>query len=111
MGWDYASLSHAAKLSGGPEKLVEKLIRSGVIKGVVGMIPVAVGAYILGEKKPKIVAAIKEKKAEKDREIEATKSALIEGINEYDATHPEIVIHAEECVINQLVEEACVETE
>lgn len=38
--WNYAILSHMAKLNGGPEVLVEKLINSGVIKGRKSMLPI-----------------------------------------------------------------------
>ena len=37
--WDYAALSQAAKLEGGPEALVNHLLAQGISKGKVSMIP------------------------------------------------------------------------
>lgn len=51
-GWNYSSLAHTAKLSGGPEKYVDRLIRYGVQEGVkkghMDMIPAVVIAGVVG---------------------------------------------------------------
>lgn len=46
--WNYAILSHMAKLNGGPEVLVEKLINNGVLKGKKSMLPVVAGVSVMG---------------------------------------------------------------
>jgi len=33
MSWDYAELSKRAKVAGGPEKLVENIVKKGITKG------------------------------------------------------------------------------
>ena len=74
-----------AKVYGGPENLVNTLINSGKIK----MLPWVGAAFVGGIIVDKGVGYLKEKKKQHDAEVEAAKQALIQGINEYDITHPE----------------------
>lgn len=87
--WDYAKLSKLAKLSGGPEKLVQTITKSGVARGRRQMIPVIIGALFLGIALPPIVNYFKAKRLKSQAELEAAKAALIQGIKEYDASHIE----------------------
>lgn len=50
MSWNYADLSHFAKINGGPENAVRSIYLSGFNSGVVSMKPVivAVGAISFG---------------------------------------------------------------
>lgn len=83
--WEYAELSHMAKLNGGPDNLVKKLINSGKLK----MLPWVGVAFVGGIVVDKGVGYLMEKKKQHDAEVEAAKQALIQGINEYDAAHPD----------------------
>lgn len=51
-GWNYSDLVHAARLSGGPEKYVNKLIcfgfKEGVKRGHIEMIPLVIIAGAFG---------------------------------------------------------------
>ena len=82
--WEYAELSHMAKLNGGPDKLVKKLINSGKLK----MLPWVGVAFVGGIVVDKGLDYLMEKKKQHDAEVEVAKQALIQGINEYDAAHP-----------------------
>lgn len=81
--WDYAELSHMAKLNGGPENLVKTLINSGKLK----MLPWVGVAFVGGIVADKGVSHLREKKKQHDEKVEAAKQELIRGINEYDAAH------------------------
>lgn len=83
--WEYAELSHMAKLNGGPDKLVKKLINSGKLK----MLPWVGVAFVGGIVVDKGLDYLMEKKKQHDEEVEAAKQALIQGINEYDAAYPD----------------------
>lgn len=48
MEWDYANLSHMAKINGGPEALVESIEMGGVLAGRKQMLPVVVAALLVG---------------------------------------------------------------
>ena len=85
MAWNYAELSKMAKKSGGPEKLIELLIKSGEKKllpwvGVAffGGIAITVGVR-------KAIIYLKEKKTISPAEVESAKIELIQGIKDYDA--------------------------
>lgn len=89
--WDYAKLSKAAKEAGGPEKLVEQIASiskaEGQIDGIKKTTPwisVAVlGTWLITE----LVNYFKQKRKENHVALETAKQELIDGINEYDATH------------------------
>jgi len=94
--WNYAILSHMAKLNGGPEVLVEKLINSGVIKGRKSMLPIVAGASAMSFLVGAVIRPYGDKLMHKlfnnkytPEEIEDAKKELIEGIKEYDKTHPD----------------------
>lgn len=93
MAWDYAELSKAAKAAGGPEKLVEMIEAGGREKGRSSMWPwvglAATGASFLTAAVIKLVDHFKKKKAISQAAVEAAKAELIQGIKDYDATHPE----------------------
>lgn len=89
--WDYAELSKASKAAGGPEKYVELLEQVNKNAGKTEMLPwfgVAVfGASLLTAATIKVVDYFKSKK-KYQAEIENAKEEIINGIKEYDATHP-----------------------
>lgn len=89
--WDYAELSKAAKVAGGPEKYVETLELASKDAGRMGMLPwigvAAVGASLFTAATIKIVDYFKAKKMKNQAEIEKAKEEIINGINEYDAAH------------------------
>lgn len=81
--WDYAELSHLAKMNGGPENLVKKLVDSGKIK----MLPWVGVAFVGGIVVDKGIEYLMKKKKEHDAEVEVAKQELIQGIKEYDDAH------------------------
>ena len=97
MAWNYAELSKAAKKAGGPErflKLIEEGGKStGRIEGMAAMVPwIVVAAVGSSAVTAGIISLIDHFKAEKtlsQEAVEAAKSELIQGIKEYDVTHPE----------------------
>ena len=92
--WDYAELSKAAKVAGGPEKYVEMLERASRDAGKMEMLPwvgvVAVGASLLTVAAVKVVDFFKSKKRQNQEDIEAAKQEIIAGIKAYDAEHESI---------------------
>ena len=89
--WDYAELSKAAKMAGGPEKYVEILESASKDAGKMEMLPwigvAAVGASLLTVATIKVVDYFKEKRAKNQEAIESAKHEIIEGIKSYDAEH------------------------
>ena len=83
--WDYAALSQAAKLEGGPEALVNHLLTQGISKGKVSMIPWLFvtfgvgGAVTFG-----ITKGIEHLKKKQEEQLRKTKEELINGIKEYE---------------------------
>ena len=92
--WDYAELSKAAKVAGGPEKYVEMLERASRDAGKMDMLPwvgvAAVGASLLTVAAVKVVDFFKSKKRQNQEDIEAAKQEIIAGIKAYDAEHESI---------------------
>ena len=92
--WDYAELSKAAKVAGGPEKYVEMLERASRDAGKMEMLPwvgvAAVGASLLTVAAVKVVDFFKSKKRQNQEDIEAAKQEIISGIKAYDAEHESI---------------------
>ena len=86
--WNYAQLSQAAKLAGGPEQYVEALLAGGKALGRMQMVPwlavAGIGGSLLTCGGVKFAEHIKDKKEAK---IAIAKEQLIEGIKEYDAEH------------------------
>ena len=92
--WDYAELSKAAKVAGGPEKYVEMLERASRDAGKMEMLPwvgvAAVGASLITVAAVKVVDYFKSKKRQNQEDIEAAKQEIISGIKAYDAEHESI---------------------
>lgn len=86
--WNYAQLSQAAKIAGGPELYVEALIAGGKALGRMQMVPwlaaAGVGGSLLTFGGVKLAEHIK---AKKEAEIARAKEQLLEGIKMYDAEH------------------------
>jgi hypothetical protein len=91
--WDYAELSKAAKAAGGPEKYVDMLEQASKDAGKMEMLPwlgvAAVGASLLTAATIKVVDYFKSKKKKNEAEIEKAKEEIINGIKDYDDTHPD----------------------
>lgn len=91
--WDYAELSKAAKVAGGPEKYVKMLELKSKNAGKMEMLPwigaVAVGASLLTDTAIEVVNYFKAKKKKNEMEIAKVKEDIINGIKEYDAMHPD----------------------
>ena len=89
--WDYAELSKAAKMAGGPEKYVEMLETASRDSGKMEMLPwiglAAVGASLLTVATMKVIDYYKSKNSKNKKAIEVSKQEIIEGIKEYDAEH------------------------
>jgi carbamate kinase len=97
-GWNYSDLVHAARLSGGPEKYVNKLIcfglKEGVKRGHIEMIPLVIIAGALGSGVTylncKVYQALKKKErlSEMRSEISSIVAKVVvdekdEGVNSY----------------------------
>ena len=91
--WDYAELSKVAKAAGGPEKYVELLEKASKDAGKMEMLPwlgvAAVGASLLTAATIKVVDYFKSKKKKNEAKIEKAKKEIINGIKDYDDTHPD----------------------
>lgn len=89
--WDYAELSKAAKVAGGPEKYVELLEKASKEAGKLEMLPWigagAVGASLLTAATIKVVDYFKSKKKATQNELLLAKEEIINDIKEYDAAH------------------------
>lgn len=83
--WNYSELSRIAKLAGGPEKLIEQIRHAGETRGALKMLPAVVVAAAIGLV-PYLVSKYKESQ-EAGRKAE---EELIQGIKDYDASHPEL---------------------
>lgn len=86
MSWDYADLSHMAKEAGGPDLLLSTLESAargqGRIEGA-GIGALVAGAVLTG-------GALIYNQYTKRKQLAAdAKAALVTGINEYDADHPD----------------------
>ncbi|QUA52177.1 hypothetical protein [Aristaeella lactis] len=93
MEWDYAELSKEAKKAGGPEKYVDSLIKNAEQNGQQSMYPwvvvATVGGALITAGIAKLVSYFREKKAVSEKELEATRAKLIQGIKDYEAAYPE----------------------
>lgn len=107
MAWDYAELSKMAKNNGGPEKLVEILVRSGE-KKVLRWVGVAfaggfAGGIALTFGVQKIINYFAQQKDISATDVESAKRELIQGIKDYDA--------AQAAIENKIVQEPNGETD
>lgn len=85
MAWNYAELSKLAKVNGGPEKLVDILVKSGE-KKVLPWVGVAfAGGIALMVGVQKIINYFTQIKAVSVTEVELAKKELIQDIKDYDA--------------------------
>lgn len=82
MSWEYAELSKAASKAGGATKYVELLIESGKKTGHIEMIPFLLAAVGAGYGFGRISNWYKQKKSEKEQEVENAKQELIKAIND-----------------------------
>lgn len=86
--WDYAELSKAAKMAGGPEKYVEMLESASKDAGKMEMLPwigvAAAGASFLTAVTIKVVDYFKSKRAQNQQAIDTAKQEIINGIKAYD---------------------------
>lgn len=106
MSWNYAELSKIAKAAGGPEKLLAIIEEGGKavgrIEGQTSMIPwigiAAAGASALTAGILKLSEHLKAKKVISQAAVDAAKAELIQGIKEYDASHPEQVESVSEAI-------------
>ena len=93
MSWDYAELSKAAKNAGGPEKLMDMLVESGKDAGHKEMLPlvgIALGIGALGYAGiQKLIKFFKKKEEISPEAVASAREELIQGIKDYDATHPD----------------------
>lgn len=103
MSWDYAEQSKNAKAAGGPEEYVKKIHDEGWeegkdegrLEGSLFMLVVTCGGYLLYEKalKPigkKAVEYVKKRtnyRKEQKGQAKIARDKLIQGINDYDASH------------------------
>ena len=91
MAWDYAELSKVAKENGGPEEMLSLVRESGIDIGHKEMLPVVgigIGIGALGYAGiSRLVNLFKNKEEISPEAIETAKKELINGIEEYDATH------------------------
>lgn len=91
LNWNYAMLSRMAKAAGGPEKLVETIVKSSVSKGRRSMIPWVLLAAAGGSAGTYFgMRAVDRRRSRRIRENEEAVKAgteLVRGIREYDAAH------------------------
>ena len=91
MAWDYAGLSHLAKMNGGPAALINTIEQAGMAAGRRQMIPAIVGALALGSGGTVLVQKIKElldgRAKISAEEVSAAKEELIADIEAYDYEH------------------------
>ena len=89
--WNYAELSKAAKLAGGPEKYIDMLEEASKAVGRTEMLPwvgvTTVSTSLLTLASVKIVSYFKSKKGKNENEIINAKEEIIKGIKEYDSSH------------------------
>jgi hypothetical protein len=89
--WNYADLSKAAKAAGGPENYVKMLELDSKKAGKIEMIPwiclSAVGSSLLTVAILKFINYYNLKKKQNQDKIEMRKEEIINGIDEFDATH------------------------
>lgn len=93
MAWDYSELSKAAKVAGGPEKLMNQLIAYGKDTGHKEMLPLVGVALVIGALGyagiTKLIEYFKMKRMVSLEAVEEAKAELIKGIEAYDAAHTE----------------------
>lgn len=96
MAWDYAELSKVAKEFGGPEKFMEHIVVVSKKAGQTEMIPYVVGAFFGGGAIvfafTKAINYFQKKKGATQAELEAAKAEIINGIKEYETSHPESMV-------------------
>ena len=89
--WNYAEMTKAAKLAGGPEKYVDMLEKAGKAAGKNEMLPwvgvAAVSASLLTLASIKIVSYFKPQKGKKEIEIINENEEIAKGRKLYDSSH------------------------
>jgi hypothetical protein len=89
MAWNYAELSKLAKANGGPEKLIELLVKSGE-KKVLPWVGVAFAGGVITTIVVQEIIEFFSRKDISSAEVESAKKELIKGIKDYDATQADI---------------------
>lgn len=87
MSWNYAELSKAAKEAGGPEALMDILVKSGREQMVPWMAGIAVVGIGAGIGISKGISYLKNRRKASEQKVEDAKQELIKGIKEYDEEH------------------------
>ena len=96
MAWDYAELSKAAKSAGGPDKFLNLIEEGGKtigrIEGQASMYPAiglaSIGGAVVAIGIVKLIDYLKTKEAIFNAVVDEAKTKIIQGIEEYDAKHP-----------------------
>ena len=86
MGWSYAELSKLAKVNGGPEKLVDLLVRSGEKKMHPWLGVAFAGGIVATLGVQELIEYFSNKKAISNAEVESAKKEVIQGIKDHDAS-------------------------
>ncbi len=86
MGWSYAELSKLAKVNGGPEKLVDLLVKSGEKKMHPWLGVAFAGGIVATLGVQELIEYFSNKKAISSAEVESAKKVIIQGIKDHDAS-------------------------
>lgn len=86
MGWSYAELSKLAKVNGGPEKLVDLLVKSGEKKMHPWLGVAFAGGIVATLGVQELIEYFSNKKAISSAEVESAKKEIIQGIKDHDAS-------------------------
>ena len=85
MGWSYAELSKLAKINGGPEKLVDLLIKSGEKKMHPWLGVAFAGGVVATVGVQELIEYFSKKKVISSAEVELAKKEIIQGIKDHDS--------------------------
>ena len=92
MSWNYAKLSQLAKEAGGPEALIAKLKKEGILIGktqgrkeMISFVGVGIG---IGALIKTLIDYYADKKNISSEEAKMIETEIIEGINNYNLSHP-----------------------
>lgn len=103
MGWSYAELSKLAKVNGGPEKLVELLVKSGQKKTYPWIEVAFIGGIAATVGVQELIEYFSKKKVISSAEVELAKKEIIQGIKDHDS--------AQNPIENKTIEDSDEDTE
>lgn len=103
MGWSYAELSKLAKVNGGPEKLVDLLIKSGEKKMYPWLGVAFAGGVVATVGVQELIEYFSKKKVISSAEVELAKKEIIQGIKDNDS--------AQNPIENKTIEDSDEDTE